>query len=97
MLTVEWRDVRPAKTMSDSYFEEGGPFDLRHTGQDEITMNLPIPADSYGMLARECTDQTCVPGYFKVKPGTGIIGDQQVAYCPYCPYCRRGAPPRRTF
>ncbi len=53
-------------------------------------MNLPIPTDSYGMLARECTDQTCVPGYFKVKPGTGIIGDQQIAYCPYC---RRGAPP----
>lgn len=76
--------------MSDSYFEDGGPFDLRHSGQDEITMNLPIPTDSYGMLARECTDQTCVPGYFKVKPGTGITGDQQIAYCPYC---RRGAPP----
>jgi hypothetical protein len=76
--------------MSDSYFHDGGPFDLRHSGQDEITMNLPIPTDSYGMLARECADETCVPGYFKVKPGTGIVGEQQIAYCPYC---RQGAPP----
>ena len=76
--------------MGDSYFEEGGPFDLRHSGQDEITMNLPIPTDSYGMLARECTDESCVPGYFKVKPGTGIVDGQQVAHCPYC---RRDAPP----
>jgi hypothetical protein len=76
--------------MSNSYFENGGPFDLRHSGQDEITMSLPIPTDSYGMLARECTDESCIPGYFKVKPGTGIVGEQQIAYCPYC---RRGAPP----
>ena len=76
--------------MSDTYFEEGGPFDLRHSGQDNITMSVPIPPDGYGMLARECTDEACVPGYFKVKPGTGIVGGQQVAYCPYC---RRAAPP----
>ena len=76
--------------MSDSYFQDGGPFDLKHSGQDEITMSVPIPTDSYGMLARECTDETCIPGYFKVKPGTGIVGEQQVAHCPYC---RRGAPP----
>lgn len=76
--------------MSDSYFEEGGPFDLRKSGPDEISLSVPIPADRYGMVARECTDEACVPGYFKVKPGTGVVGDQQVAYCPYC---RRDAAP----
>lgn len=76
--------------MSDTYFEEGGPFDLRHSGRDNVTMSVPIPTDDYGMLARECTDESCVPGYFKVKPGTGVVGEQQVAYCPYC---RREAPP----
>jgi hypothetical protein len=76
--------------MSDSYFEDGGPFDLGHSGPDEITMKLPIPIDSYGMIGRECTDSNCAPGYFKVKPGTGFVGGQDVAYCPYC---REGAPP----
>ncbi len=76
--------------MNDSFFEEGGAFDLTHTGPDELTMKLPIPSDSYGMIARECTESSCAPGYFKVKPGTGIVGGQEVAYCPYC---RRPAPP----
>ena len=26
----------------------------------------------------------CSPGYFKVRPGTGITSGQQFAYCPYC-------------
>ena len=76
--------------MSDSYFEEGGPFDLRHTDSGNFTMKLPIPVDSYGMIGRECTDDSCTPAYFKVKPGTGITEGHSVAYCPYC---RRSASP----
>ena len=76
--------------MSESYFEEGGPFDLRHSGPSEITMKQSIPTDSYGMIARECTNPACTPWYFKVTPGTGIVGGQEFAYCPYC---RRPASP----
>jgi ribosomal protein L37AE/L43A len=76
--------------MSDSYFEEGGPFDLRHTDSGDFTMKLRIPVDSYGMIGRECTDESCTPAYFKVKPGTGITEGHNVAYCPYC---RRSAAP----
>jgi len=76
--------------MSDSYFDEGGPFHLKRSGPDEITMRLPVDRDSTGMIARECTDNDCAPGYFKVKPGTGITSEQETAYCPYC---RRSASP----
>jgi hypothetical protein len=42
------------------------------------------------MVGRECTDGSCSPAYFKVKPGTGITGEQPSAYCPYC--CNVAAP-----
>jgi hypothetical protein len=41
-------------------------------------------------VGRECPSESCAPGYFKVKNGTGITGGQTVAYCPYC---RREAEP----
>ena len=47
-------------------------------------MNIPLEKDGEGRLARECTQSGCSPGYFKVKLGTGITGEQTVAYCPYC-------------
>jgi hypothetical protein len=47
-------------------------------------MQISIPAGQGGYVARECTVETCIPGYFKVKPGTGIVGGQEIAYCPYC-------------
>jgi hypothetical protein len=45
-------------------------------------MNISINPDQDGYLGRQCPRQDCL-GYFKVTPGTGVIGDPQ-CYCPYC-------------
>ena len=70
--------------MSSKLFKEGGPNQIKDLGDDQFQMSVSIPTDSDGRLARECTDETCSPGYFKVTPGTGIIDGQEIAYCPYC-------------
>jgi len=70
--------------MSLEMFQEGGPLKATKTGQDEYSMSVAIPKDEDGRVARECPNQECSPGYFKVKLGTGITGGQTVAYCPYC-------------
>lgn len=70
--------------MGNSLFKEGGQHSIERTGQDEYTMSVPIPTDADGFLGRECPDAACSPGYFKVKPGTGITEGQEEAYCPYC-------------
>ena len=43
-----------------------------------------MPTDEDGRVARECPAGDCSPAYFKVKPGTGVVGEQTVVYCPYC-------------
>jgi len=45
--------------------------------------SVKLEPDAHGMLARACPDESCTPGYFKVKPGTGLAG-APVTYCPYC-------------
>ena len=70
--------------MSEKLFREGGPHRIKRTGSDEYAMNVTLPKDTDGRIARECPDETCSPGYFKVKLGTGITEGQEVAYCPYC-------------
>jgi hypothetical protein len=70
--------------MSFEMIQEGGPLKAKKTGQDQYSMSVSIPKDKDGRLARECPNQECSPGYFKVTPGTGITGGQTVAYCPYC-------------
>lgn len=70
--------------MSFEIFREGGPLKAKKTGQDQYSMSVAIPKDEDGRTARECPNQECSPGYFKVTPGTGITGGQTVAYCPYC-------------
>lgn len=70
--------------MAEKIFREGGPLNVRRTGPDQYTMNVSIPPDSDGRTARECPDADCSPGYFKVKPGTGITEGQKSAFCPYC-------------
>ena len=70
--------------MSDSLFREGGPHHIRHTGPHEYRMSIALPQDERGMVGRECTDASCSPAYFKIKPGTGITGEQITAFCPYC-------------
>lgn len=70
--------------MSDDLFEEGGPLNVRRTGSDEYEMSISIPKDDDGMIGRECPKEDCSPGYFKIKPGTGITENQEIAFCPYC-------------
>jgi hypothetical protein len=70
--------------MSDDLFEEGGEHNIRKTGKDEFQFSIEIPEDEHGMVARECVEGSCSPGYFKVKLGTGIVEDHNEAFCPYC-------------
>lgn len=70
--------------MSDSIFEEGGEFGTKRVGPDQFELHIPIPTDEDGLVGRECPDSDCAPGYFKIKPGTGITEGQTTAYCPYC-------------
>lgn len=69
--------------MSNSLFQNGGPYHTRRTSGDEYSMNIPIPKDPDGRVARACPSNSCSPGYFKVTLGTGLIG-QEKAFCPYC-------------
>lgn len=80
--------------MSDSLFQEGGPHHVRRLGGDQYSMSITLPHEADGRLARECPSASCSPGYYKIKPGTGITGKQVVAYCPYC---RHEAEPEDFF
>jgi len=70
--------------VKNSLFREGGPYNIRKTGPEEHSLSIPIPADECGRVARTCPSGTCSPGYFRVKPGTGLLEGVEVAYCPYC-------------
>lgn len=70
--------------MSHGLFNEGGPHRIRKTGSDEHTFSISLPEDEDGRIARECPDERCSPGEFKVTPGTSIADGQDVVYCPYC-------------
>jgi len=70
--------------MSDQILREGGPHQIERVGNDEYRMKVTIPKDENGRVARECPNDECSPGYFKVMLGTGIVGEQDAAYCPYC-------------
>ncbi len=72
--------------MSDELFREGGPHDIKRTGPHEYSFNISIPPDADGLAGRECPDDSCSPGYFKIKSGTGITEGYTQAYCPYCRY-----------
>lgn len=76
--------------MTRKLFSEGGPHRVKSLSNDQYSMSITIPTDEDGRMARECPNADCSPGYFKVKPGTGVTGGQTVAYCPYC---RRTAEP----
>lgn len=67
----------------ESLFREGGELKATRTGPDQYQMTVSLPPDAEGRIARECHAENCSPGYFKVKPGTGLI-DAQKAFCPYC-------------
>jgi len=80
--------------MGNQIFREGGPHRIKRVGHDEYSMTVTIPRDEDGRVARECPNDECSPGYFKVKLGTGILGEQNAAYCPYCR--RSGSPSECT-
>lgn len=76
--------------MSDDLFKEGGPHDIKRSGDDEYQFSIQLPKDEDGMLGRECKSSDCSPAYFKVRPGTGITEGQVEAFCPY--YRHSGEP-----
>lgn len=75
--------------VGNDLLREGGPYRVRKVGGDQYSLSIPIPTDTAGLTARECPDDACSPGYFKVRIGTGLTA-QEIAYCPYC---RRAAEP----
>jgi len=70
--------------MSFEIFPAGGHLNTKKTGPDQYSMSVSLPKDGDGRVARECPNQDCSPGYFKVTNGTGITGGQTISYCPYC-------------
>lgn len=70
--------------MSNKVFKEGGPHNIKKVGPHQYELSINIPIDEDGRVARECPNNSCSPGYFKVKPGTGITENLEEAYCPYC-------------
>lgn len=70
--------------MSRELFKEGGELNATRIDQDQYRLTIKIPKGDDGRSARKCRADNCSPGYFKVKPGTGIIENHLVAYCPYC-------------
>lgn len=72
--------------MTRRLFREGGPHKITSTSPNEYSLSITIPPDDDGFRACECPNTSCSPAYFKVKPGTGIIA-QEEAFCPYCRHC----------
>ena len=70
--------------MSGSLFEEGGPHNIRREDGHTYKADVRLPPDASEMVGRECVSEECSPAYFKIKPGTGLPGVQQIAFCPYC-------------
>lgn len=70
--------------MTRRLFKEGGPHKIRNVGGDQYEMTVSLPTDTDCRMARQCPDESCSPGYFKVTPGTGITDGQELTYCPYC-------------
>lgn len=48
-----------------------------------MTFKINIPTDENGMTGRECPVKKCL-GYFKVRFGTGLKGDNLPCVCAYC-------------
>jgi sarcosine oxidase delta subunit len=46
-------------------------------------INVLIPKDEDGFTGRECPNPECL-GYFKIKLGTGLKGENLLCHCPYC-------------
>lgn len=60
--------------MSDSF---------RNLKRLEDGIHISIPTDEDGLVGRECPNPDCL-GYFKIKLGTGLAGEDLPCHCPYC-------------
>lgn len=76
--------------MRSRLLQDGGPHAIRHLGGERYSASVSLPDENDGLRGRECPDSSCAPGFFKVRPGTGIVEDQTEAFCPYCRH--RAAP-----
>lgn len=56
---------------------------MRHLKRLEQGMRIQIPTDENGLAGRECPVEEC-QGYFKIKFGTGLKGENLPCHCPYC-------------
>ncbi len=56
---------------------------FRNLKRLEDGIRVSIPADEDGLVGRECPNPECL-GYFKIKPGTGLAGEDLPCHCPYC-------------
>jgi hypothetical protein len=51
----------------------------------EKGIKISLPTDENGLVGRECPNPPC-HGYFKVRSGTGLKGNNLPCHCPYCGY-----------
>lgn len=58
-------------------------FSLRNIKRLESGIKISMPPDENGLTGRECPKADCL-GYFKVKFGTGLKGENLPCHCPYC-------------
>lgn len=54
---------------------------MSHLKQLGNQFSISIPRDENGYLGRECPE---CERYFKITPGTGLIGTDLPCHCPYC-------------
>jgi len=70
--------------VGNNLFRPGGPLRISRVGGNRFNASISIPKDRDGRIARECPNDSCSPGYFKIRLGTGITGKQYETFCPYC-------------
>lgn len=58
-------------------------FNLRNLPGRVNQITVSIPKNEDGFTGRECPVKDC-EGYFKIKPGTGLTGENLPCHCPYC-------------
>ncbi len=56
---------------------------FRNLRRLEQGIKISFPTDENGLTGRECPNPECL-GYFKVKFGTGLKGENLPCHCPYC-------------
>jgi len=58
-------------------------FSFRNLKRLENGIKISMPTDEDGLVGRECPNPDCL-GYFKIKLGTGLKGENISCHCPYC-------------